>query len=123
MTAPRVELDDVHLENHHDIARHFAILGFQDLGLNAQIDDAYYMKFIVFDANLVGVVPVLRTFSAQDDLVLSQVLSHQFPPILGHSALLSPPGKRLAYNEEAIVIASFRQATEYLHSSKRPDAA
>ena len=123
MTTLRVELDDVQLADHDEIAGHFAILGFRDLGLSDKIEEAYYLKFNVFDGRLVGLVPVLRTFSAEDDLVLSQVLSQQFPPTLGHSALLSPTGALLAQNEESIVIASFRQATGFPPSSQRPNAA
>jgi len=113
MTGPRVELDEVQTADYHDIARHFSVLGFWDIGLPDKVDDAYYLKFNVFDDNLVGLVPVLRTYSADDDFVLSQVLSHQFPPIMGLSALVSPTGDPLSQNEEVIVLASFRQAVYF----------
>jgi len=120
MEKPRVEFDDIQPANHFDIARHFAVLGFADIGLNDKVGEAYYIRFHIFDGTLVGLVPVLRTFSAEDDLVLSQVLSHQYPPRMGLSALVSPTGATLARNERSIVIKSFRQATQ---SPRRPNAA
>jgi hypothetical protein len=120
MNKPRVEFDDIQPASHYDVAKHFAVLSFQDIGLNDKLGEAYYMRFNIFDGRLVGMVPVLRTFSAQDDLVLSQVLSHQFAPRMGLSALVSPTGEVLARNERSIVIKSFRQATQNL---RRPDAA
>ncbi|MEP1143479.1 MAG: hypothetical protein ABJH52_07150 [Henriciella sp.] len=115
MTEARVELDDVRAANHHDIARHFNVLGFQDIGLSDRIEDAFYIRFNVFQASKIGLVPVLRTYSADDDLILSQVLSHQFPPIMGISALASPIGEQLVRNEEAIVLTSFRKAANLPH--------
>ena len=120
MDKPRVEFDDIQPANHLDIARHFAVLGFGDIGLNDKIGDAYYIRFNIFVGSLVGLVPVLRTFSAEDDLVLSQVLSHQYPPRMGLSALVSPTGEVLARNERSIVIKSFHQATQF---PRRPNAA
>ena len=120
MDTPRVEFDDIQPASHYDIAKHFPILSFRDIGLNDKLGEAYYIRFNIFSGRLVGLVPVLRTFSAHDDLVLSQVLSHQYAPRMGLSAIVSPTGEVLAQNERSIVIKSFRQATE---PPRRPNAA
>jgi hypothetical protein len=108
--APFIEADEtfVDIDRRSFEALCPALLSFDDIGLDCAPARSDFLSYNVFNGALCSAVPILRTFAANDDLVLVQLLSKAIPPVIGSTAFVCPTGEKLQETESQIALAAFQ---------------